>query len=325
MPNEMTMLGPPGGSVLDEAITPTIAPMPRYLTTPNPTFFAGGGWHPATGAGPEDAWMAETGDTPGWAIERYGSEQAVWEHFRAFDHPDDILAAWEMEAQQAANAATTQQATETTLGGLGDISGDYRKFLSGAQQDPYRLAALKELQRRASPGYSAVTPQQRTAMELEMARSLSRARNRMQSNLGAAGWGESGGTIGLDPLFTSIGAGATTQLSGQIAMENERVRGQAARDLGSTAINWQNFEAGITDDIANIDRQIALLEGDPLLMESDAWQAPSMNFGREQYADMMENLDRYMTTYEESLQPDIWDALGGLAGWASPDVFGDLL
>lgn len=310
---------------LDSLGEPTMSSMPSYLGAADPVFAAdtpdawayGPSELETLGPGTYDLRMP--GNTPAWAIEEHGSPQGVYDYYDRYEDPDDREAAWFTDARQAANLAIAEEGRDVMLGDLGDIADFWGGRLREAEADPTRQHVIDELTRRSSQDYSVYSPQARSAMELQMAQSLNRARQR--ARLGGAGTGASGADLALDPMLTAMGAGNLSQLSGHIATENERARAQALGNLGAFNLNWEQFETGIGETLSEIERQSALLEGDPFLVESDEWLAPRLNFARESYEDWQEQLLRAQDFQDEQAEFDLSDVGNVLLNLFGEELF----
>lgn len=308
---------PSGGG---EVASPWASPTSYWSTDPADSDSAIGRTQLAEGS-PGQAYLMGTDDTPQWAIDRWGSPQGVYEHFANLPEANRE-GEWLMWSLGEEMLADVQEGREVGMGRLEGMLGDLQARQQALADDPNRAFVMEELARRADPDYQVVTPQMRSAMDLQVAQSLARADAQARG-----GTGESGFQSSIDPYLTAIGAASGAAITAQTQIANEEARARATSDLNQVNFDWLRMDQVIGDTIAEGNRLMAEVEMDVPLLNIDPWMTTAQTLARESYDDSQDWMERQVALMEQQAEWgwDDWADIGMQLVTAYPGAFSDLL
>lgn len=174
------------------------------------------------------------------------------------------------------NLARADVAHELSVGTLAPIGDEIRAFGEEFANSP-RLAALFEgFEERASPDFSVVSDPERSAIELQLAQGLNRARQSRAAALRSRGLAGSGLDIENDPMFSALGSVGLGQISAGIATADSAAQERALNSLTSLTTDVGRFQGDILRSAGSADQFLAASQKDVPLSSFDELLEPAL-------------------------------------------------
>lgn len=237
------------------------------------------------------------GPTPQWAIDRFGSEQAVYDYYGGL-HEGARDAVWLADAQGAENLAATTAGWETGLGTLGGR-------IESIAGDPNFEAMMASLTEMMDPGYDAIGEVALAGIQGDLASGVNRAQSDRAGALRRAGLSGSGMDIGNAPLFTAIGSAGLADVSAQVEIANEEARRAATTQAGQMSLQQQGLLAPLDLAFAGMQADVPTSGYDPFVGASLDLALGQRDIESQRYEDEQARLDQAMSAWEAS-QPFAW-------------------
>jgi hypothetical protein len=286
----------------------------------------------------EGGWGSSGSDTPlGWRVDPFQaslpafldypgsgfSDPESW--YRAYQGmPDELRSSFEANQASAASAYAARE--RNRAGGVGELRRRMNAFENAYelwQADPFRAAALESLETQASPEYSFVSPQQRAAMDLQIAQS--HARNQAVAEASAAARGVSGGgpAGGNEAAMRAYADTAGLLLGGQVDAANAESRARAADALGRLNALYGNVDLAYQGGLNQLSGGIADLKSGDVYEPTDYTAFAELAHAMQSYDESLRLQEEGLDAFREQQEPGLRDFLSfllDLGGTGLPEM-----
>jgi hypothetical protein len=278
-----------------------------WYESPGVSWQQGQGIYQTTMRGGQPGRVAIDTPIPEWAAASFGDPASFYEWYQASKDARNFSAVRATLGSQSLAREDTRAAIDEAIGGLGGTRDTLSELLERFRSDPERAAYGETLQERSAPGYRAISETEEGAWRQRIAEAAARQERTRMAGAAGRGTARSGTTLQNVTGLRAMADAQGLRLAADVSARNEAARQEALAGLGRFTDRGVAIESAITDQLRQVDAQIAAIQAGVSFEPTDLLAFDQLEFGQEAYLDEREFAREALEQYEaEGRQAPPW-------------------